>query len=155
RRRPAHVMRKDQEVEAQRVIDGGEALLEAARSLQVENIFCCSGSEWAPLWEAHRWQTDLGTPGPRYFDLWHETVAVGMATGFGLATGKLSFALVHASAGLLQGANAVHCAMRSGVGMVVASSESLTYGDDPDVPDPGAQWYKGLQAVGGTQAVAA
>ncbi|HJZ10370.1 MAG TPA: hypothetical protein VJ283_19950, partial [Trebonia sp.] len=57
-------------------LDGGEALLQAARDLGCDYIFCSSGSEWAPVWEALVRQDLSGVPGPKYLDLTHETLAV-------------------------------------------------------------------------------
>jgi acetolactate synthase-1/2/3 large subunit len=62
--------------------------------------------------------------------------------------------LLHAGAGLLQGANAIHGALLAGAGMVVCSAESAGYGDAAG-PDPGSQWYRNLSVVGGPQAIAA
>ena len=33
-------------------LDGGEAILEAIRSLKVDYIISSPGSEWSPVWEA-------------------------------------------------------------------------------------------------------
>ena len=93
-------------------------------------------------------------PGPRYLDLTHETLAVGMATGYWLVTRRLAAVLLHAGPGLLQGANAIHGALLTGAPMLVASSESVTYGEG-DGPDPGSQWYRNLSFVGGPHAFAA
>jgi acetolactate synthase I/II/III large subunit len=135
------------------VADGGEALLEAARSLGVDVVFCSSGSEWAPAWEALARQDRDGTPGPAYVDLLHETLAVAMATGYTLVTGRTQLVLLHAGPGLLQGACGIHGALLTGVPMVVCSSESISYGDG--TTDPGSQWYRNLSIVGGPQSVAA
>lgn len=134
-------------------IDGGEAILAACRSAGVDVIFSSPGSEWAPVWEALARQDRDGADGPRYVDLMHETLAVAMATGYGLATGRPQLVLLHAVPGLLQGACGIHGALLSGVGMVVCSAESLTYGEGGT--DPGSQWYRNLSVVGGPQAVAA
>ncbi|WP_018505432.1 thiamine pyrophosphate-dependent enzyme [Parafrankia discariae] len=134
-------------------IDGGEAIIEACRSLGVDVIFSSPGSEWAPVWEALARQARDGTDGPRYLDLMHETLAVAMATGYGLVTGRPQLVLLHAVPGLLQGACGIHGALLANVGMVVCSAESLTYGEGET--DPGSQWYRNLSIVGGPQAVAA
>jgi acetolactate synthase-1/2/3 large subunit len=134
--------------------DGGEALLQACRDLGADYIFSSAGSEWAPVWEALARQAEAGAAGPRYLDLTHETVAVGMATGYALETGQVPVVLLHAGAGLLQGANAVHGALLTGVPMVVCSGESSGYGDGAG-RDPGSQWYRNLSVVGGPQALAA
>jgi acetolactate synthase-1/2/3 large subunit len=129
-------------------VDGGEALLEAFRALDVEHVFSSPGSEWAPAWEAFARQRRDGAAGPTYHDLTHETLAVGMATGYWLASKRLAAVLLHAGPGLLQGANAIHGALLTGAPMLVASSESVTYGEG-DGPDPGSQWYRNLSVVGG------
>jgi acetolactate synthase-1/2/3 large subunit len=138
---------------ADRDLDGGEAILAACRDIGVDVVFCSSGSEWAPVWEALARQRRDGVPGPRYVDLMHETLAVAMSTGYTLATGKPQLVLLHAVPGLLQGANGIHGALLTGVPMVVASAESTTYGEAGT--DPGSQWYRNLSIVGGPQAVAA
>ena len=82
-----------------------------------------------PVWEALARQDRDGTPGPRYVDLMHETLAVAMATGYGLVTGRPQLVLLHAGPGLLQGACGIHGALLAQVGMVICSAESLTYGE--------------------------
>jgi acetolactate synthase I/II/III large subunit len=134
--------------------DGGEALIRAAGDLGAEYIFCSSGSEWAPVWEAFARRREAGVPGPGYLDLAHETTAVGMAAGYAAVTGRPQVVLLHAAAGLLQGANAIHGALLAGAPMVICSGESAGYGDAAD-HDPGSQWYRNLSVVGGPQAVAA
>ena len=58
---------------------------------------------------------------PSCLDVWHETLAVDMAAGYTLATGKMQGVLLHAGAGLLQGAMGMHGAFVAGVPMVVIS----------------------------------
>jgi len=135
-------------------LDGGEAVLQAARDLGVDYIFSSAGSEWAPVWEALSRQETARAAGPRYLDLAHETLAVAMATGYGRVTGRGQLVLLHAAAGLLQGANAIHGALLTGAPMVVCSGESTGYGDAAGA-DPGSQWYRNLSVVGGPQAIAA
>lgn len=134
--------------------DGGEAVVAAFQDLGANWIFSSPGSEWAPVWEAIARRHRDGTLTPGYLDLLHETVAVGMATGYALVTRQAQGVLLHALPGLLQGSMAVHGALLAGVPMVVTSSESVTYGDGPG-PDPGGQWYRNLSVVGGPQTVAA
>ena len=134
--------------------DGGEALVRAAIDLGADYIFSSSGSEWAPVWEAYARRAEAGGRSPKYVDLTHETTAVGMATGYAAVTGRTQVVLLHAAAGLLQGANAVHGALLTGAPVVVCSGESTGYGDAAG-PDPGSQWYRNLSVVGGPQAMAA
>ncbi len=136
-----------------RYIDGGEALLEAFRSLGVDYILSSPGSEWAPVWEALVRRDADGVPSPRYIDCWHETVAVGIANGYALISGRMQAVLLHAGPGLLQGACAIHGALLSGAPMLVFSSESNSYGERAGV-DPGSQWYRNLSIVGGPHTLA-
>ena len=130
--------------------DGGEAILEAFRKLGVDYILSSPGTEWAPVWEAMARQTQSGAAGPALLDCWHETLAVNMATGYTLATGRAQAVLLHAASGLLQGSLGLQGALLSGVPMVVMSAESLTYGEQPGF-DPGRQWIDNLSCVGGPQ----
>ena len=86
--------------------DGGTALVEAFRQLGVEYILSSPGTEWAPVWEAMADQIHRKKSGPKLLDVWHETLAVDMAMGYTLATGRMQAVLLHAGAGLLQGAMA-------------------------------------------------
>lgn len=128
--------------------DGGDAVVSAFNAVGADYVFSSPGSEWAPVWESLARRHRDGLPCPKYLDLTHETVAVGMATGYGLVTRRAQGVLLHAGPGLLQGATAIHGALLAGVPMVVASSESTTYGDGSG-PDPGGQWYRNLSVVGG------
>jgi acetolactate synthase-1/2/3 large subunit len=131
-------------------LDGGEAILEAFRNLGIDYIISSPGSEWAPVWEALARQQVNETPGPRYINCWHESLAVAMAQGYTRATGRLQAVLLHAGAGLLQGSIAIHGTQLGEVPMLVCSGEALSYGDDPEF-DPGPQWYRNLSVVGGPQ----
>ncbi|MFD8276056.1 thiamine pyrophosphate-dependent enzyme, partial [Streptomyces flaveolus] len=132
---------------------GGDAFVSAFTAVGADYLFCSSGSEWAPVWESLARRHRDGEPAPEYLDLTHETVAVGMATGYGLVERRPQGVLLHAAPGLLQGSMAVHGALLAGVPMVVTSSESTTYGDGPG-QDPGGQWYRNLSIVGGPHHVA-
>lgn len=130
-------------------MDGGEAILEAFRKLKIDYILSSPGSEWSPVWEALVRQKTGNRQGPGYIDCWHETLAVNMATGYTLMTGRPQAVLVHAGVGLLQGSMGVHGAQQSEVPMIVMSGESTTLGENPELPiEP--QWYGGL-SVGGIE----
>lgn len=130
-------------------LDGGEAILEACRKLGVDYIVSSPGTEWAPVWEAMAKQIRDGGNGPGFMDCWHETLAVDIAAGYTLATGRMQAVLLHAGSGLLQGAMGIHGAHIAGIPMLVISGESMTYGEQPGF-DPGAQWINNLSIVGGT-----
>jgi acetolactate synthase-1/2/3 large subunit len=129
--------------------DGGEAILEALRNLRIEYIISSPGSEWPSLWEALARQKKSGTPGPTYLDCGHEILAVAMATGYTQVTGRMQAVLLHAGAGLLQGSMAIYGARTMAAPMLVMSGESIGYGEGEF--DPGPQWYRSLNVVGGPQ----
>jgi acetolactate synthase-1/2/3 large subunit len=130
-------------------LDGGEAILEAFRKLKIDYIMSSPGSEWSPIWEALARAKLDNKPGPVFVESWHETLAVNMATGYTLITGRPQAVLLHAGVGMLQGSMGVHGAMQNEVPMVVMSGESQTLGEDPDL-DIEQQWYGGL-TVGGIE----
>ena len=84
--------------------DGGEAILEAFRSLDIDYVISSPGSEWPSVWEALARQQIAGTAGPKYLNCGHETLAVAMAAGYTQYTGRMQAVLLHAGLGVLQGA---------------------------------------------------
>lgn len=140
----------DEVPQIKNVVDGGEAILEAFRDLGVDYVISSPGSEWAPVWEAFARQKSNATSGPTYIDCGHETIAVNMALGYTLMTGRMQAVLLHAGTGLLQGSIGIHGAQFFEIPMLVMSGESLSYGEDPDF-EPGTQWHRSLSVVGGPQ----
>ncbi len=129
--------------------DGGEAILEALRNLNVEYVVSSPGSEWPSFWEALARQRRDGSAGPTYLDCGHEILAVTIAAAYTKITGRMQAVLLHAGAGLLQGSMAVASARAMEVPMLVMSGESAGYGESAF--DPGSQWYRNLSVVGGPQ----
>jgi acetolactate synthase-1/2/3 large subunit len=129
-------------------MDGGEAVLEALRSLHVDYVMASPGSEWGAVWEALARQKVRNTPGPTYLSCAHETLAVDLAIGYTAITGRMQAVMLHTGVGLLQGSMGIDGAQRSGTPMLVVSGEALTYGDRQGF-DPGAQWQANLSVVGG------
>jgi len=130
-------------------LDGGEAILEAFRKLKIDYIMSSPGSEWSPVLEALVRQQLANKAGPAFVESWHETLAVNMATGYTLMTGRPQAVLLHAGVGMLQGSMGVHGALQNEVPMVVMSGESQSLGENPDL-DIEPQWYGGL-TVGGPE----
>ncbi len=129
--------------------DGGEAILEAFRNIGADYVISSPGSEWAPVWEALARQKRDNTDGPSYIDCGHESIAVNMATAYTKITGRLQVVLLHAGAGVMQGAMAVDAAGAMETPLVIMSGEVLGYGEGDT--DPGSQWYRNLSVVGGAQ----
>ncbi|MCI0897284.1 MAG: thiamine pyrophosphate-binding protein [Chloroflexi bacterium] len=128
--------------------DGGDAILEALRKLDVDYIISSPGSEWPAVWEALARQAINEEPGPKYINCWHETLAVAMAQGYTRMTGRMQAVLLHAGVGVLQGSMGIHGAFQGEIPMLVASGETGTYGEAEGF-DPGPQWLRNLSIVGG------
>ena len=128
--------------------DGGDAVLEALRKLDVDYIISSPGSEWPSVWEALARQVINEEPGPKYINTWHETLAVAMAQGYTRMTGRMQAVLLHAGVGVLQGSMGIHGAFQGEIPMLVASGETASYGE-ADGFDPGPQWLRNLSIVGG------
>jgi len=128
--------------------DGGEAVLQAFRSLGVDYVMSSPGSEWGAVWEALAHQQLSNTPGPTYLSCAHETLAVNLATGYTSVTGRMQAVMLHTGVGLLQGTMGIDGAQRQGIPMLIVSGESMSFGENPDF-DPGAQWQAVLSTVGG------
>ena len=129
-------------------LDGGDAILEALRNLDVDYIISSPGSEWPSVWEALARQKVNEQPGPAYINCWHETLAVAMASGYTRITGRMQAVLLHAGVGVMQGSMGIHGAYQGEVPMLVCSGESSTYGEVAEM-DPGPQWLRNLSIVGG------
>ena len=127
--------------------DGGEAVVEAIRNLGIRHVITSPGSEWSPVWEALTRQRHENIPGPNYMQVWHENLAVNIATGYTFMTGEPQAVMLHAGVGPLQGVMGMHAAMQSEVPMLVLAGESVSLGADPDLKVE-AQWYGGVSPGG-------
>src|SRR5438105_13273623 len=126
---------------------GAEALLRALAAMGVERIFASPGSDWAPLWEA------LAAPwasreAPAYISSRHEETAVGMASGYAKATGKLPALVVHTTVGALHATMGLRAALHERIPMVVMAGESIAFAEPP-APPAGRQWLRVLTDLGG------
>ena len=128
-------------------LDGGEAVVEAIRNLGIEHVIMAPGSEWSPVWEALTRQRVENVPGPAYMQIWHETLAVNIATGYSFMTGLPQAVLLHAGVGPMQGMMAINAALQSEIPMLVLAGESVTLGADPGLRME-AQWYGGVSPGG-------
>ena len=126
---------------------GAEALLRALRAMGVERIYASPGSDWAPLWEALAKPYREGEV-PEYISSRHEETAIGMATGYAKATGRLPALVVHTTVGALHATMGMRAALHERIPMVVLAGESVTFAEDRQHP-AGRQWLRLLTDVGG------
>src|SRR5262245_15829309 len=117
---------------------GAEALLRTLRAMGVEAIFASPGSDWAPLWEALAMPHAPGEF-PEYVSTRHEESAVGMASGYAKATGKLPAVVIHTTVGSLHASMGVRAALHERVPMVVLAGESVSFGENKEF-SAGRQW---------------
>src|SRR5206468_3336578 len=128
-------------------LSGAEAVLRVLRAMGVERIFASPGSDWAPLWEALARPHDEGEF-PEYISSRHEETAVGMATGYAKATGKLPALVLHTTVGALHATMGLRAALHERIPMVVMAGESVSFAEPP-APPAGRQWLRVLTDVGG------
>ncbi|TMG72497.1 MAG: hypothetical protein E6H77_14880 [Betaproteobacteria bacterium] len=101
-------------------VSGAQALLRALRAMGVERIFASPGSDWAPLWEALAAPWKSGEV-PEYISSRHEETALGMASGYAKATGKLPALVLHTTVGALHAAMGLRAALRAARRAAVAA----------------------------------
>jgi acetolactate synthase I/II/III large subunit len=128
--------------------DGGEAILQACRNLDVDYIVSSPGSDWGSVWEALGRQKLQGQAGPTYLNCGHELLAVDLAAGYTAMTGRMQAVLLHAGVGVLQGAMGLYGARLAELPMLVMSGESTSFGVGQAF-EPGAQWYNNHNVAGG------
>jgi acetolactate synthase I/II/III large subunit len=126
---------------------GAEALLRALRAMGVERIYASPGSDWAPLWEALAKPYHEGEV-PDYISSRHEETALGMASGYFKATGKLPAVVIHTTVGALHATMGMRAALHERIPMVVLAGESVSFAEDTRHP-AGRQWLRVLTDVGG------
>ena len=129
-------------------LTGADTLLRVLSHMGVDRIFSSPGSEWAPVWEAFAKAKAQSEGVPQYISSRHEEVAVGMASGYAKATGKLPAVMIHTTVGALHATMALRGALHEQIPMVVFTGESLGFGEEAG-PDVGAQWLGALADIGG------
>ena len=83
-------------------------LLDALQDNGVEWLFCNLGTDHAPLIEDIARREAEGLPAPQILLVPHENLAVHMAAGYAIATGRGQAVLVHVDAGTANAAMAMH-----------------------------------------------
>ena len=108
---------------------GAEAVLMALKAEGVDYLFANAGTDFPPIIEALVRHPDL-TPVP--VTVPHESVAVGMAHGYYLATGRPQAVMVHVNVGLANATMGILNAANDCVPIILLSGRTpLTAGDRP------------------------
>lgn len=88
--------------------ESAEVLMESMAAAGVENLWFCTGSDLTSLQEAAAKLIALGRPVPRIRTTLHEHVALSIAMGESMMSGRPSAVAAHADLGLLNFGGAIH-----------------------------------------------
>ncbi|MEO1613035.1 MAG: thiamine pyrophosphate-binding protein, partial [Pseudomonadota bacterium] len=78
----------------------GGAIFPRLKALGVDFVFVNSGTDFPPIIEGLAEAAEAGADLPEAFTIPHEHVAMGMAHGAWLATGRLQAVMLHTNVGL-------------------------------------------------------
>src|SRR5215469_7831453 len=95
-----------------------EAYLTLLAERGVEYLFANAGTDFAPLVEAFAKAARTGAPAPQPVLATHENLALSMAHGYAIATGRVPAVMVHVSVGTANGVCGVFNAARDNVPML-------------------------------------
>ena len=101
-----------------------EAYLALLAERGVEYLFANAGTDFAPLVEAFAKAARTGAPAPRPVLATHENLAVSMAHGWAMVTGRLPVVMVHVSVGTANAVCGVFNAARDNVPMLFTAGRS-------------------------------
>ena len=101
-----------------------EAYLALLAERGVEYLFANAGTDFAPLVEAFAKAARTGMPVPRPVIATHENLAVSMAHGWAMVTGRVPAVMVHVSVGTANGVCGVFNAARENVPMLFTAGRS-------------------------------
>lgn len=106
-------------------------LLEGLQEIGIEYIFCNLGTDHAPIIEEMaRWKHEGRTP-PQLIICPHENVAVHMAAGYAMCTGRGQAVLVHVDVGTANAAMGMHnlCRARTPVLLIAGKAPFTQHGE--------------------------
>ncbi len=101
-----------------------EAYLALLAERGVECLFANAGTDFAPLVEALAKSARTGAPAPRPVLATHENLALSMAHGWAVVTGRVPAVMVHVSVGTANAVCGVFNAARENVPMLVTAGRS-------------------------------
>ncbi len=118
-----------------------EAYLTLLAERGVEYLFANAGTDFAPLVEAFAKAARTGAPAPKPVLATHENLALSMAHGWAIATGRVPAVMVHVSVGTANGVCGVFNAARDNVPMLFTAGRSpLTEAGLPGARDVYIHW---------------
>lgn len=106
------------------------AYLALLRQRGVEYLFANAGTDFAPIVEAYAKASLAGTATPTPITATHENLALSMAHGYAVVSGKLPAVMVHVSVGTANGVCAIMNAARENVPMLFTAGRTPLFEDD-------------------------
>jgi acetolactate synthase-1/2/3 large subunit len=118
-----------------------EAYLTLLKERGVDYLFANAGTDFAPLIEAFAKAARTGGPSPQPIIATHENLAMSMAHGWAIASGRVPAVMVHVSVGTANALCGIYNAARQFVPMLVTAGRSpLTEGGLPGARDIYIHW---------------
>jgi acetolactate synthase I/II/III large subunit len=118
-----------------------EAYLTLLAERGVEYLFANAGTDFAPLVEAFAKAARTGTPVPKPVLATHENLALSMAHGWAVATGRVPAVMLHVSVGTANGVCGIFNAARDNVPILFTAGRSpLTEAGLPGARDVYIHW---------------
>ena len=120
---------------------GAEAFLLSLKQTGIDYFFANPGTDFAPIIEAYSHGATQGWDMPQPIAVAHETVAMGMAYGVTMVTGKPQAVMLHTNVGLANGVMGLLNAMSDQVPMLMFSGRTpLTETGRDGRRDAGIHW---------------
>ena len=101
-----------------------EAYLALLAERGIEYLFANAGTDFAPIVEAYAKAAHTGLPAPKPLIATHENLAMSMAHGYAIASGKVPAVMVHVSVGTANALCGVFNAARECVPILVTAGRS-------------------------------
>src|SRR6195256_544805 len=101
-----------------------EAYLALLAERGVEYLFANAGTDFAPIVEAYAKAAHTGLPAPKPLIATHENLAMSMAHGYAIASGKVPAVMVHVSVGTANALCGVFNAARENVPILFTAGRS-------------------------------
>src|SRR5437764_1342953 len=118
-----------------------EAYLALLAERGIEYLFANAGTDFAPIVEAYAKAAHSGLPAPKPLIATHENLAMSMAHGYAVASGKVPAVMVHVSVGTANALCGVFNAARENVPIQLAAVRStLTEEGLPGAHDTYIHW---------------
>ena len=118
-----------------------EAYLALLAERGIEYLFANAGTDFAPLVEAFAKSVRTGAPAPQPLIATHENLALSMAHGYAMVSGRVPAVMVHVSVGTANGVCGALNAARENVPMLFTAGRSpLTETGLPGARDVYIHW---------------